>query len=138
MVERDLFRITTQAIIFNEEDNILVLKYAHRDEWCFPGGHVDQGEQADEAIVREVREETGLDAIVLSPIDIHMHRDRCIIAFLVEKINSHITLSEEHTDYKWISIEELDIVNIIHKDMKRRARIALKIRKLRKSIYESK
>lgn len=29
--------------------------------WCLPGGHIDQDEQAAQAIAREVKEETGVD-----------------------------------------------------------------------------
>jgi 8-oxo-dGTP diphosphatase len=32
-----------------------------KDHWCFPGGHIDRYEMAVDAIVREVKEETGLD-----------------------------------------------------------------------------
>ena len=31
--------------------------------WCLPGGHIDPNETAEEAVVREVKEETGLDLI---------------------------------------------------------------------------
>ena len=32
-----------------------------KGEWCLPGGHIDRYEPAEQAIVREVKEETGLD-----------------------------------------------------------------------------
>lgn len=31
-----------------------------KGRWCLPGGHIDEGERAEEAVVREVLEETGL------------------------------------------------------------------------------
>ncbi len=55
-------RVTVGAIIV-KKDRILLLKRNHKpfkDFWCFPGGHVENGETAEKAIVREVKEETGL------------------------------------------------------------------------------
>lgn len=34
--------------------------------WCFPGGHVEPGESGAEAVVREMREELGLDVLAVN------------------------------------------------------------------------
>src|SRR6266568_4306337 len=57
------FRIGVYALIFNGESILL----AHRrdiDWWNLPGGGMEAGETVDEAIIREVREETGLEVEV--------------------------------------------------------------------------
>ncbi len=39
---------------------VLLLHHAAEERWCFPKGHVDAGESASQAAVREVLEESGL------------------------------------------------------------------------------
>jgi 8-oxo-dGTP pyrophosphatase MutT (NUDIX family) len=49
------------ACIRDREGRILLLRRGDgEDLWGFPGGAIEPGERADEAVVREVREETGL------------------------------------------------------------------------------
>ncbi|MDO8241031.1 MAG: NUDIX hydrolase [Candidatus Moranbacteria bacterium] len=50
------------AIIKNEKDEILMLDRKNFPfGWACPAGHVEEGEEPEEAMVREVQEETGLD-----------------------------------------------------------------------------
>ena len=53
---------TGACVILTKEDKILGVtrKYNHSD-WGLPGGKLDPGETALEAIIRESKEETGLD-----------------------------------------------------------------------------
>ncbi len=43
------------------EDKILLVLHAKLEKWLFPGGHIELNETPNEAIIREVKEETGLD-----------------------------------------------------------------------------
>jgi diadenosine hexaphosphate hydrolase (ATP-forming) len=47
-------------------DRCLVLRRG--DEWVFPKGHLEQGERPEDAAIREVREEAGLEVRILQPI----------------------------------------------------------------------
>lgn len=60
---------TATAIIPFPDDKILLIKRNTRPfvgYWALPGGRMDPDETIEETIVREVKEETGLDVIVIS------------------------------------------------------------------------
>jgi nucleoside triphosphatase len=56
---------TVGGLIVNDEGKILLAK-SHKwfDKYTLPGGHIEVGETMREAVVREVKEETGLDVEV--------------------------------------------------------------------------
>lgn len=49
------------AIILHQ-DRILLVKARAKENWQLPGGRLEAGESSAEALLREVQEETGLDA----------------------------------------------------------------------------
>ena len=59
-------RKTARAVIFNTEGKLLMVERHKegRHYFVLPGGHVDTNETPEQAVVREVREETGLDVVV--------------------------------------------------------------------------
>jgi 8-oxo-dGTP diphosphatase len=62
---------TATAIITFPPHKILLIKRAtvpFKGYWALPGGRVDQGETVEQTVVREVKEETGLDIAVLSKV----------------------------------------------------------------------
>ena len=62
-----------RVIIENDEQKILMVKQEHpeRTVWMVPGGGIEEGETAAEAVVREMKEETGLD-VTVGPMIFHV------------------------------------------------------------------
>lgn len=57
--------LTNMVMIYNDKNEILVQNRIKND-WPginFPGGHVDYNESIDESVIREIKEETGLDIL---------------------------------------------------------------------------
>src|SRR2546423_9783284 len=57
------FTVTAGAIVEDGEGRVLLLKHVFRvgSGWGIPGGFITEGEQPDEAVRRELREEVGLE-----------------------------------------------------------------------------
>lgn len=61
------------AIIHDDEGRIVVVRRRHAPSagcWSIPGGRVEEGESLEEAVRREVREETGLDVLVTDVVGV--------------------------------------------------------------------
>jgi 8-oxo-dGTP pyrophosphatase MutT (NUDIX family) len=74
---------TATALIVNSQGRVLLIRRTKdpwKNLWGFPGGHVDKGETPRQAIIREVREETGLSASPgRTPIEVFLYQvhDHC-------------------------------------------------------------
>ena len=92
---------------------VLVLRN-ERDEWELPGGRLLDGETPEEAVVREIKEETGLSASVTSLVDAWVYRvsprEKVLIlqyACRLKRLRA-VTISHEHTEYTWLHLEVLN------------------------------
>jgi len=56
---------TATAVVHDAHGRVLLVYHNKFDRWMCPGGHVEPGELPDEAVLREVLEETGLRARIL-------------------------------------------------------------------------
>ena len=88
--------------------------------WDVVGGHVEPGETVDEALRREVREETGWTvAEVLAPVGEYAYRgddgiDRLETDLLVRvsgDLGAPVQDPREHTEYRWLTRDELDLLD---------------------------
>ena len=63
---------TASALVFGPGDRVLLIHHVKSRLWVPPGGHIEPGETPAEAMLREVREETGLNPrIVTGPVFRH-------------------------------------------------------------------
>ena len=57
---------TVGALVVNSSGKVLIVRSSKwSDKYTVPGGHIELGERAEDAITREVKEETGLDVEVV-------------------------------------------------------------------------
>lgn len=106
-------RATVGAVIENDSKVLLVKRNNEpfKGYWCLPGGHIDFGETAEKAVIREVKEETGLtfkpkflgyrDEIYPN---INWHGE--VLIFYGEAKGEEGIEGEEITDIKWFNINE--------------------------------
>ena len=53
------------AVVEDDQGRVLLIHRVDNDRWALPGGQVEVGERVAETVVREVREETGIEVEVL-------------------------------------------------------------------------
>ena len=78
-----------------------------KGEWWFPGGRIKKGETLQQALIREVKEETGLTITQHKLINVYSRvfpeRHDITIAYLCRAEKQEITLNNEHQEYKLLS-----------------------------------
>ena len=56
---------TATGIVFNSKKEVLMIHHNKLKVWLPPGGHIDENELPDNAVLREILEETGIEAILI-------------------------------------------------------------------------
>ncbi|WP_214722271.1 NUDIX domain-containing protein [Exiguobacterium sp. s192] len=102
--------VTAVKGIVRHDNRILIVQCAAADSgggtWECPGGKIDFGEQPEDSLIREIREETGLTVTVdkiayASSILTHPDRQVILLVYFCTAVTSSVTLSEEHDAYSW-------------------------------------
>lgn len=94
------------------DGKFLLLKRNHEPKvWGPPGGRLEMDENPAEGILREVKEESGLNIRVMAPADIWYGSFRggilVSIDYLAETDSNEVRISDEHCAFQWATIDEL-------------------------------
>jgi 8-oxo-dGTP diphosphatase len=107
-VDLTLFRVGVNAVIF---DGPRVLLSLRRDIewWNLPGGGMEPGETVDEALRREVREETGLDVELERLVGVYSkpQKNEVVLAFRCRVTGGQLIATEEMAESSYFAPEEL-------------------------------
>ena len=102
-----------------QDGNRILLQNRVKEDWkgyTFPGGHVEAGESFVDAVVREMKEETGLDILDPRLVGIKqfpIENGRYIVfLFKATKFRGDVVSSEEG-EMEWIELENLSKVNVV-------------------------
>jgi len=107
------------GVIVNSDNQVLIAKRAKNqhqgNKWEFPGGKVESGENSQEALQREIREELGIQiksAILMTDI-LHQYKDKMVFLDVYSvndwhgEVNSNV--GKEGQPLRWV--EKQDLIN---------------------------
>ena len=104
------------GVIINREGKILLIK-SHKwsNKYVIPGGHIELGEHAVDALKREIKEETGLDVYDIRFLGFqecifdenYWKRKHFILLDFVCKTDSNdVKLNDEGEEFVWVTVNE--------------------------------
>lgn len=98
------------AALIEHEGEVLMLWQPHRHGWTLPGGLLSRGERPDEAVRREVAEETGLDIEPGDPLAVGVHPETQQIDVIYRvrtSVRPQVDLATEARKAQWWRVDEL-------------------------------
>ena len=115
-----------RAIIPDEQGRVLILKRQQTGHsagaWCLPGGKVQYNETIEQALEKELSEETSLtcteaeylfyqDSLPSKPGDMH-----CINFYFRCSVTGEVALNDESCDFAWVGEEEIGDYDIVFRN----------------------
>lgn len=125
------FALTVDAVIFSKSDEgltVLLIRRAQepfKDCWAFPGGYVNIDEVIDNAVYRELKEETSISTVSLTRFDIFDAIDRdprertvsVVYYGFVDGSNLPIKAGDDAKNAKWFPVNALPELAFDHAEI---------------------
>ncbi|MFD2614144.1 NUDIX hydrolase [Paenibacillus gansuensis] len=110
--------VAVSGIVENEQGQILLVKTQHGG-WVCPGGQVEVGENLMDALIREIKEESGIEVVVshifgvFSNTGVHKWHDgvtgvptKVMLDFVCKPVGGQLCTSEETSDCRWVAKDQ--------------------------------
>jgi 8-oxo-dGTP diphosphatase len=113
--------MTVDAVIVRDGKILLIKRGSepYKGFWAVPGGYVDFDETTEEAVRREVKEETGLIVTSLEFIGLYSdpkrHPKQCVSAAYVVEAKGEVKVGDDALEFKWESIKNFGELAFDHK-----------------------
>ena len=118
--------VAVDGIVENDNNEVLLVKQRHRGVYTIPGGQVEVGENLIEALVREIKEETGIDASVEKLICVSSNTctyqgyngygtvpTKVMFGFVCKYIGGELCTSDETSEALWVAKDKiLDYITV--------------------------
>lgn len=101
--------IGVAAVVIDDDGRVLTVRRRQPDRWELPGGALEPGETLHEGLVREVREEIGLDVapVRLTGVYQNMALGPTALVFWCRRLGGSERLSDETSEWRWVRPDEL-------------------------------
>ena len=109
MTMKTQFTIGIFGLIFDAQDRILLCHRRDYDLWNLPGGGLEDGETPWSAMIREVKEETGLDVEIEKLAGVYSKTDKneIVFNFRCHVIGGELTLNDEADQLEYFVFDEI-------------------------------
>ncbi|UGY91339.1 NUDIX domain-containing protein [Streptomyces gobiensis] len=119
------------TIVVNDSGRVLLQRRTDNNMWALPGGAMNLGESLPDCARRETREETGLEVELTGIVGTYTNpghvfayddgevRQEFSICFLARAIGGHLAVSDESTDVRWFTPEEVESLPMVASIRKR-------------------
>ncbi|MBE6881428.1 MAG: NUDIX domain-containing protein [Ruminococcaceae bacterium] len=99
--------VSVAGLVINDSGEILLVKSPRRG-WEYPGGMVEPGETFQDALLREIKEEAGIDVKITGFIGLckNIEKDIVNIDFCCKAVGGKLTTSDESTEVMWVNKEK--------------------------------
>ena len=126
--------LTVDAIIKTNDDKIVLVKRKnppYKGWWALPGGIVEYGETVEEAVKREVKEETGLEVEIEKLVNVYSDPNRdprghfISICFLCRRIGGTLEAATDAAEVSAFPLKEVRNLKLAfdHKKMLKDAKL---------------
>ena len=135
--------VSSGGFVISKSDPTLVALMARFNrggklEWCIPKGHLEQDETSEQAAIREVFEETGLEAEILQhlgEVNYQFIQDgakisKTVHVYLMQQTGGKLSFDKdphkEASELEWVQVSEL-LARLSHGNEKRIAKVAIEL-----------
>jgi nucleoside triphosphatase len=115
---------TVGALIFNAEGKLFLMSsHKWRGKWVVPGGHIELGERMEDALRREIKEETNLEIrdIEFVCFQEFVYNERfwkrrhfIFFDFACRTDSTDVQLNDEAQEYVWVTPDEAMTMPVEH------------------------
>lgn len=104
-----MFTIGVFAIILDEKKRVLFCHRTDHNIWNLPGGVLKKGEAPWDGVVREIKEEIGLDVEVEKLVGIYskLKSDDIVLQFICQVTGGKLVLSNEADEIKYFACADI-------------------------------
>lgn len=126
--------LTTDGVIFKNNEILLIKRNndPFKGKWALPGGYVEYGEKVEDAVVREILEETGIKTKISDLLGVYSDPNRdprghtITVVYILEIQGGELKSGDDASDAKFFGFNELPDLSFDHdiiiKDVLRRIR----------------
>ena len=121
--------VVVAAIIQDEAGNYLCCKRgdwkAAAGKWEFPGGKIENGENLEDALIREIKEELDTEITVLRQFDRSTTGEIDLVTFVCDLAGAKPIQSTDHSELRWVPENELSKLDWAEPDLPALKRILI-------------